>query len=161
MQFKFEILKPSEKAIKIIEAYEELGFAVCLQFSEDTQWKDDTDYITFNTIHKGGDGRSYSVYFKLPKTEFEEKITYYDWMSREKFEKLCKQNRDYKYVDVVLTKSIDGFHYRGSIQQFKVLNSARSFVLGYYCDGAWWRLPGDRLDVEPFKYVKIIKYENE
>lgn len=159
MKFKFEILKPSEKAIKIIEAYEELGFTVCLQFSEDTQWKDDTDYISFNTIHKG-DRHTDSVYFKLPKTEFKEKITYYDWMSREKFEKLCEQNRDYKYVDVVLTKLIDEFHYRGSIQQFKVCASARSFVLGYYDGGTWWNC-GDYLDVEPFKYVKIIKYENE
>lgn len=154
MKFKFETLAPSEKAIKIIEAYEELGFTVYLPFSEDTQWKDDTDYITFNTTHNGD---SYSVYFKLPKTEFKEKLTYYDWMPREKFEELCEQNRDYKYIDVVLTKSIDGFHYRDSIQQFKVLRNSRSFVLGYYGDGAWWNC-GEYLDVEPFKYVKIIKY---
>lgn len=144
MQFKFEILTPSEKAIKIIETYEDIGYTVCLQISENAQWNDDTDYIGFSTIIKGK--YDDSMFFTLPKTEFEEKATYYDWMPREEFEKLCEQDERYRWKACILSC-------------IKVTPNISLSNLAVGCvdyHGGWCSTSGGSLFAVPFKFVKLV-----
>lgn len=158
MKFQFEYLQPKVEAIQIIECYETLGYTPYFDSEsspEEQQIFDDSDYVTLFLKKDCCD----TLPLYLPKDAFGKKIKYYDWMLREEFEKLCEQNEDYKYIDLVLLKSKDEFHRRDSMQQFKVIGNVKNFAIGYY-DGTSW-CNSDEFDAEPCKYVKLIKCEEQ
>lgn len=98
MKFQFKVLSPNTHAKRVIEAYEAMGYTISwLTLNEEIQWKDSTDYLSFNAEGE--------LSFNLPKTAFRKKIEYKRWMPREEFELLVKQHSEFAYKDCILSLS--------------------------------------------------------
>ena len=160
MKFKFEYLQPKTEAVQIIECYETLGYEPCLNtenFSEEVQWSDDTEVITIFLTHHDND----TLVLHLPKLFFEKRIEYKDWMPREDFEKLCKQNKAYCCAECVLVIDMNNFESLAENSKSIVCTNPYVLRIGRYGgDSQWWSY-GDLVDMSKYKYVKLIKYEKE
>lgn len=157
MKVKFEFLEPSKNVVGILEAYENMGYEVNTLFAERNQWEDDSIYMSF-LVGKGDDW----INVLIPKTEFKKKIVYYDWMPREEFEKLCKQDASYYFLDCILVTDLHRFMYKPNGCDFKVSKDLYSLALGFFDrENAWKFNGGVYSKASKFKYVKIIKREQE
>lgn len=157
MKFKFELLEPSKNVVGIFEAYENMGYKVTPIFAERDQWEDDSLYISFSV-----ENDDECVPISLPKTEFMKKIVYYDWMPREEFEELCKQDASYYCSDCVLATKLYVFMHKPNGCDFKVSKDLCSLALGFFNRENAWKFNGGVFsDASKFKYVKIIKREQE
>lgn len=160
MKFQFEYLQPKTEAIQIIECYEKLGYKPCAMtenFSEEKQWSDDSEVITL-FLEQCGHG---SIVLHLPKVLFEIRIEYKDWMPREHFEKLCKQDKAYRCAECVLVTDIDRFESLAKNSKSMICSNPYVLRIGCYGeDDRWWSY-GDLADMSKYKYVKLIKCEKE
>lgn len=160
MKFQFEYLQPKTEAIQIIECYENLGYKPCFNtgsFSEEGQWSNDQDAITIFLTQRGHD----TLTLYLPKSFFENRIEYKDWMPREHFEKLCKQDKAYRCIECVLVTDIDRFESFAKNSKSMVCTNPYALRIGSFgIDDRWWSY-GDLADMSKYKYVKLIKYEQE
>lgn len=160
MKFKFEHLQPKTEAVQIIECYETLGYTPCfntVEFSEEVQWSDDTEVITTFLTHSEND----TLTLHLPKLWFEKRIKYKDWMSREDFEKLCKQDKAYCCAECVLAIDMNNFEFLAKNSKSVVCTNPYVLRIGRFgTDNRWWSY-GDLADMSKYKYVKLIKRERE
>lgn len=160
MKFKFEYLQPKTEAVQIIECYETLGYTPCFNtvgFSEVAQWSDNTDIITMYLTHHEND----TLTLHLPKLWFEKRIKYKDWMPREDFEKLCKQDKSYSCAECVLAVDMNNFGSLAKNSKSMVCTNPYVLRIGRFgVDNQWWSY-GDLADMSRYKYVKLIKYDQE
>lgn len=157
MKFKFEFLEPSKNVVGIFEAYENTGCEVKPLLTERDQWEDTSTHMAF--FVNNGDSH---ISVLIPKTEFKKKIVYYDWMPREEFEKLCKQDASYYCSDCILVTDLHRFMYKPNGCDFKVSKDLYSLALGFFDrENAWKFNGGVYSEASKFKYVKLIKREQE
>lgn len=153
MKFQFKVLSPNTHALRVIEAYEAMGYTIGLStVNEESQWKDSTDYLNFK-IEKVGEGE---LSFDLPKTAFRKKIKYKRWMPREEFELLVKQNPEFAYKDCILSWSSSFLRkYLLGVEQATSSNIGQ-YAIAYCDEDGEWESKAAEFDSTKFSRVCLI-----
>lgn len=154
MQFKFKELEPSAEAIKIIEAFETVGFVITLQGEEIVQWENQAEEISLNATQ--GKARTN---FRLAKSYFTRKnFKYHKWMPREDYEAWVKINPSFNRCDCILAKRKE-FLYSYEDTKARTSGNINNYKLAFYCvkDNVWYTKIDERLEnIEYYDYVALI-----